>query len=112
MFQTICGTDGTCNGGLMDAWVAKLAPAADMSVTITSLATVKSGANLPYRFIAKNNGPDTAVAVSVTDAIPAGTTFVSLTTSDGSCTTPPVGGTGTVDCTVPTLTDGSKSPST
>jgi uncharacterized repeat protein (TIGR01451 family) len=108
VFQTICGTDGTCNGGLMDAWVAKLAPAADMSVTITSLATVKSGANLPYRFNAKNNGPDTAVAVSFTDAIPAGTTFVSLTTSDGTCTTHPVGGTGTVDCTVPTLTDGSK----
>jgi uncharacterized repeat protein (TIGR01451 family) len=104
--QKTCGTDGNCNGGFMDAWFAKLIQSADVSMTLKTLTTVKSGANLTYSIAAKNNGPDTALSVSVSDATPAGTTFVSVTPNTGTCTAPPVGGTGTVTCTVGTMGNG------
>jgi uncharacterized repeat protein (TIGR01451 family) len=104
--QKTCGTDGNCNGGFFDAWFSKIILSADESITVKASTTIKSGANLPYALTAKNNGPDTALAVSVTDATPTGTTFVSVTTNTGTCTAPPVGGTGTVTCTVGTMASG------
>lgn len=106
--QTECGTDGTCNGGLADAFFVKVATSADMSVTLkASAATVKSGGTIKYQINAKNNGPDSATTVVVTDATPAGTTFSSVTTNGGTCTAPNAGGTGTVTCTVTTIPSGS-----
>jgi len=102
-FQTGCGTDGTCNGGLMDAWVAKVISSADLAVSMTVPSTVTSGSNLTYTLGVRNNGPDTAVAITATDAVPTGTTFFSVATSAGSCTAPPKGSTGTVTCTVSSL---------
>jgi len=104
--QAKCGTDGTCNGGFFDAWFSKIILSADLSMTNKAPATVKSGANLTYNLSAKNNGPDTAQAVTVTDVTPSGTTFVSVSPNTGSCTAPPVGGTGTVTCTVGTMANG------
>jgi uncharacterized repeat protein (TIGR01451 family) len=104
--QKTCGTDGNCNGGFFDAWWAKIILSSDLSMTVKTSTTIKSGANLPYALTAKNNGPDTAQAVSVTDVTPTGTTFVSVTPNTGSCTAPPVGGTGTVTCTVGTMGSG------
>src|SRR5262249_9613033 len=55
------------------------------------------------------NGPSDASSVVMTDAIPANTTFVSEVQTTGpvfSCTTPAVGGTGTVSCTLATLLSG------
>lgn len=104
--QSKCGTDGTCNGGFFDAWFSKIILSADLSMTVKAPATIASGANLSYAVTAKNNGPDTAQAVSVTDVVPTGTTFVSVTPSGGSCTAPPVGGTGTVTCTIGTISSG------
>jgi len=104
--QNKCGTDGTCNGGLFDAWFSKIILSADLGMTLKTSATIRSGANLSYAITAKNNGPDTAQAVSVTDVVPTGTTFVSATPNTGMCTTPPVGGTGTVTCTLGTQGNG------
>ncbi len=104
--QKICGTDGNCNGGFFDAWWAKIILSADLSMTAKAPTTIKTGANLSYALTAKNNGPDTALGVSVTDATPTGTTFVSVTPNTGSCTAPPVGGTGNVTCTVGTMANG------
>jgi uncharacterized repeat protein (TIGR01451 family) len=103
-FQRICGTDGTCNGGYMDAWAAKLIASADVAISNQASANpVKSGANLKYQIKVRNNGPDTALNISMTDATPTGTTFVTVSTTAGSCTAPPVGGTGTVTCTAGSL---------
>jgi uncharacterized repeat protein (TIGR01451 family) len=104
--QPTCGTDGNCNGGFFDAWWAKIVLSSDLSMAVKSSTTIKSGANLPYALTAKNNGPDTAQGITVTDATPTGTTFVSVTPNTGSCTAPPVGGTGTVTCTVGTMASG------
>jgi uncharacterized repeat protein (TIGR01451 family) len=104
--QKTCGTDGTCNGGFSDAWFAKVILSADLSMTNKAPTTVTSGANLTYNLAAKNNGPDTAQGITVTDVIPTGTTFVKVTPNTGNCTAPPVGGTGTVTCTVGTMGNG------
>ncbi|HEX7831641.1 MAG TPA: endonuclease/exonuclease/phosphatase family protein [Thermoanaerobaculia bacterium] len=67
---------------------------------------VTAGSNLTYTINVGNAGPSTATNVTLSDTLPAGTTFVSLTdTGSGwSCTTPAVGGTGTINCSAATLT--------
>ncbi|HXT52817.1 MAG TPA: DUF11 domain-containing protein, partial [Thermoanaerobaculia bacterium] len=71
------------------------------------LQTIKSdavdpiapGATQTYTIALLNNGPDAAQLVALTDTLPAGTTFLSLSSPAGwTCTTPPVGSGGTVDC--------------
>ncbi|HEX7153126.1 MAG TPA: DUF11 domain-containing protein [Thermoanaerobaculia bacterium] len=60
---------------------------------------VDAGGNLSYAIVLTNNGPSNADA-TFTDTLPAGTTFVSLSTSGPwTCTTPAVGSPGTVTCT-------------
>lgn len=105
--QTKCGTDGTCNGGLADAFVVKVILSADMAVTNNAPASVASGSTITYEISAKNNGPDTASTIAVSDAIPTGTTFSSVKVNSGSCTAPAVGGTGTVTCKISTISEGS-----
>ncbi len=104
--QPTCGTDGNCNGGFFDAWFSKIIISTDLGINSRAPATIKSGGNLTLTLSAKNNGPDTAQGITVTNVIPTGTTFVSVTPGAGSCTAPPVGGTGTVTCTVGTMANG------
>src|SRR5207342_1421776 len=60
--------------------------------------------DLTYTLEVANAGTD-ATNATVTDTLPAGTTFVSLTAPAGwTTTTPLVGGTGTVTATRPSLT--------
>ncbi len=54
------------------------------------------GQHLVYALIVENAGPAAALAVTVTDPLPAVTTFVLCQTSQGTCAGPPVGSTGTV----------------
>ena len=78
---------------------------ADLSVTKTdSPDPVSAGANLNYTITVANGGPNAAQSVSLTDTLPAGMTFVSLSAPAGlSCTTPAVGATGTVTCSIASL---------
>ncbi len=90
--------------GGYDAFAVKIATvAADVQVTNAAAATVPTGTPLTYTITAGNNGPDAATKVVVTDAVPAGTTFASVSTSAGTCTSPGVGDTGTVRCSIGTL---------
>jgi len=101
--------NGPEGGTGTDAFVARIALiGADMAVTNSAPATVTSGSNLTYTIVATNNGPDTASSVNVTDKTPTGTTFVSVSTTLGSCTAPAVGGTGTVSCKVTSLAKAAK----
>ncbi|MEA3210564.1 MAG: hypothetical protein QOE70_3621 [Chthoniobacter sp.] len=74
--------------------------AADLAVTKTdSPDPATAGNNVTYTVNLANNGPGTANTVTLTDAVPAGTTFVSavVTTGSGwSVTAPAIGGTGNV----------------
>src|SRR5581483_3324717 len=77
---------------------------ADVAINKTAPASVTAGTNLTYTITVNNNGPSNAASVAWTDALPAGTTFVSLNQTSGpafNCS-----GTTTISCSVATLANG------
>ena len=82
-----------------------IADAADLSVTKTASPDPGTkGSNLSYTITVTNNGPGIADAVSVSDSLPSGTTFVSAAATQGNCTTPAAGAsTGTLTCNLGSL---------
>jgi len=105
-FPEKIGPDLTQNGAV-DAFVAKICSAvcADLSVTQTdSPDPVRAGDPLDpltYTVTVKNNGPNDATGVVVTDTLPATVILVSATPSAGSCVV-----TATVDCDLGGLING------
>jgi uncharacterized repeat protein (TIGR01451 family) len=82
---------------------------ADLSVAKTGPAQWGAGIDMSYTITVTNSGPSEAAGVALNDPIPADTTFVSFTQNTGStftCSTPTVGGTGTVSCSLATLAAG------
>src|SRR6185369_6757758 len=76
---------------------------ADLSVTKTASPNPgQVGVPLSYRITATNNGPAVATNVIISDTLPAGVTFVSATTTQGSCN-----GTSTVNCNLGSVAAGS-----
>lgn len=82
-----------------------LGASADLAVTITDTPDpVTAGAQITYTINASNAGPSNAATVAMSVSVPANTTFVSLTAPGGwACTTPAVGGTGVVNCSLASL---------
>jgi len=80
---------------------ANVISSADLSVTnAASPNPVAAGANLTFAQLVTNNGPSAADNATLVEAVPANTTFVSLSAPVGwTCTLPSVGGTGNVVCT-------------
>jgi uncharacterized repeat protein (TIGR01451 family) len=80
-------------------------PMADLQLTKTdSPDPVTAGQNITYGVYVENLGPSPAQSLTITDTMPANTTFVSATAPAGwNCTTPSVGGNGTITCTSATL---------
>ncbi len=93
------------NSATTDTTVSAPGVVADYSLTKTAAPDpVFAGDNLTYMVTVTNSGPGTIANVSLTDFLPAGTTFQSLTEPAGwTCSTPSVGMSGTVTCTLPTL---------
>jgi uncharacterized repeat protein (TIGR01451 family) len=75
---------------------------ADVAVVKTGPALVTEGQTYSYTVVATNNGPATATGVTVSDAVPANTTFVS---ASPGCTQ----AAGTVTCAAGTLAAGASS---
>jgi uncharacterized repeat protein (TIGR01451 family) len=71
---------------------------ADLSLKMSAPQQLAVGGQATYTLSAHNSGPNAALKTVIVDRIPNGTTFVSATTSQGSCRTPSVGGIGTVRC--------------
>lgn len=68
---------------------------------------VTAGTNLTYTLTVTNNGPSAASSVTVSDPLPAQTTFQSVSAPGGwTCTTPVAGTNGTVSCTKSSMTNG------
>ncbi|OAI39757.1 hypothetical protein AYO38_07075 [bacterium SCGC AG-212-C10] len=82
--------------------------APELSITKTDSADpVTAGQNLTYTLTVNNAGLGAATLVAVSDTLPAGTTFVSLSSPPGwTCTTPAAGSGGTISCTNPSLASG------
>jgi uncharacterized repeat protein (TIGR01451 family) len=70
---------------------------------------VKAGRTVTYTVTVKNFGLGSAAGVVVTDVLPSGGQFVSAQTSQGTCTAPALGQTGTVICSQGSLGSGSTS---
>ena len=81
---------------------------ADLAVSNSaSPDPVPSGQPVTYTIAASSNGPSAALAVTLTDQLSEQTTFESLVAPpDWSCDTPPVGESGTVTCTKPSVGPG------
>jgi uncharacterized repeat protein (TIGR01451 family) len=82
---------------------------ADLAVTKTGPASTPSNAQVTYTVTVSNAGPSDATSVTLTDNVPANTTFASESQMTGpafSCATPAPGGTGAITCTIATLAAG------
>ena len=77
------------------------AQTADLLISKSGTEATTAGDNIDYSIYVFNGGPSDAQNVVVTDGLPAGTTFVSLSANTGLflCTAPAVGQGGTVQCT-------------
>jgi uncharacterized repeat protein (TIGR01451 family) len=102
---TTAESTGANNG---DSASTQVQPQADLAVTKSdSPDPVTAGTDLTYTLGVKNNGPQDASNVTLSDALPAGTTFQSISAPAGfTCTTPAVGAGGNVSCTASTLANG------
>lgn len=99
---TLDGFMGTATGigAGFDNINAILNTSADLSVTKTGPATTSTNTTIAYTITVTNSGPDAAIDATLTDILPAGTTFVSLVApGTWSCATPAVNTAGTVTCT-------------
>ncbi len=83
-------------------------PGADLSLKFgADPGTVFSGEQVTYSIGVANNGKDAAPNARFTDVLPPSMTFSSITAAAGwECTTPAVGETGTVTCSVASLANG------
>jgi uncharacterized repeat protein (TIGR01451 family) len=104
-FQVV-GTDGNLTR-TFDLQLTVTAPTADLSVTKTdSPDPVIRGNNITYTVTVANDGPSSASNVSLSDAVPSNTRFVSNSGAAGwSCSNPPTNGqaTGNITCTSSSL---------
>jgi uncharacterized repeat protein (TIGR01451 family) len=89
--------------------VTNTEPSADLSVTMTAVATpVAPAGQVPtstfytYTIIATNNGPNNVSTVTLTDVLPAGVTFVGATSTTGTISQSG----STITVAIPTLNSG------
>jgi uncharacterized repeat protein (TIGR01451 family) len=77
---------------------------------IVDVSVTKSGApasqelgqgNITWTMVVTNNGPSTATGVTIADPMPAGNTFVSASSTQGTCT-----GGGVLNCNIGTMAAG------
>jgi uncharacterized repeat protein (TIGR01451 family) len=99
---TVTSTTSDSNPANNTATATTTVSGADLAITKSAGAgPFAAGGNVNYTITVTNNGPSTATGVTVVDTLPAGSTFVSSTPSQGSCS-----GTGPVTCNLGTLTNG------
>jgi uncharacterized repeat protein (TIGR01451 family) len=80
--------------------IVNFAVSTDLSIVKNTAAAAAFGSNpITFTLAVTNNGPSSASTVSVTDTLPAGSTFVSASGTGWTCNNVA----GTVTCTVPTL---------
>jgi len=96
------------NSSTATTTVSNPAGSADLAVTMTVTPDpVMPGSPITYTIGLANNGPQAAMSPMLSDELPPATTFQSLVAPAAwSCTTPEVGGPGTVTCTTSSMANG------
>ena len=102
---TVTSPDDTATGNNSASATTTVSAGANLLVLKSdSPDPVAVGGNITYTLTVRNDGPQAATSVTLSDVIPANTTFVSVTPAVGwSCSPLAVGGTGTENCTIATL---------
>jgi len=79
-------TEATANWGtaIANFTVASTTTSADLSVTNSGPSSVTAGTNATYTITVTNNGPDPAQNVVLTDTLPTGSVFVSMSPGVGN----------------------------
>ncbi|MBL0176353.1 MAG: DUF11 domain-containing protein [Ignavibacteria bacterium] len=85
------GKNGNTGGGGLPA---------DVAVSVMAPDSTATNFPMTYEITVRNNGPKAAIAVTLTDTIPSGSTFNAIHASQGSVTVPASGGTGAVRCSL------------
>jgi uncharacterized repeat protein (TIGR01451 family) len=83
--------------------------AADLAVTKmrSPSGVIEAGTNVTYTITLTNNGPADAGNVTLTDAVPAGTSLVSFSpAANWSCSAPAIGASGPISCAKTIVADG------
>jgi uncharacterized repeat protein (TIGR01451 family) len=70
--------------GLVSFSISAPLPSADMAVTASGPSSVTAGTNATYTITITNNGPNAAQGVVLSDVLPAGSTYVSITQTSGT----------------------------
>jgi uncharacterized repeat protein (TIGR01451 family) len=82
-------------------------PNANLVVTNTDTPDpATQGGTITYTQSITNNGPDTAANATFTQSVPTGTTFQSFNAPGWLCTTPAVGATGAINCSLASMANG------
>lgn len=100
---TVAGNDPNLLNNSSSA-MASVTPAADVSVTKSGPPSVAPASNIVYQIVVTNNGPSTADGIVLTD--PLNDKFVDAITSRGSCSFVKAKRSGTLTCSIGTLTIG------
>jgi uncharacterized repeat protein (TIGR01451 family) len=104
------GSTDPNNGNDSATVVTAINVQSDVSVVKNGPGTITAGTNISYTIDVTSNGPSDATSVTLSDSLPANTTFVSFSSPAAwLCTTPASGGTGTISCSVATLASGATS---
>lgn len=83
------------------------ASAADVTLTnVSSPTALAAGNNITFTQVVRNQGGSAATTVTFSEPIPANTTFQLFSNPGWTCSTPPVGGMGTVSCSIGSLAAG------
>ncbi len=94
-------TDPNNNNNTATSTVTVLGTA---DLAVGEVVTKNSNRQLTYSLSTQNLGPDPGTQVVLTDVIPSNARFVSVSPGAWSCSTPPIGGVGTLTCTLSSLT--------
>lgn len=106
--------NASCLRAIAVLWALLFATAAaaqpDLAVSKMGPTSVRAGFDIVYTLTVTNVGDATAMSVNLTDTLPAGTTYVSLSSPQTggftSFTSPPVGQPGTVTISAPSVAAG------
>ena len=104
-----CNRDatGVCYEIIVQLRGTGVLPPADLAVSIGAPnKPVSAMKPVTFTILVRNLGPNSTTAF-LTNELPSGSRFVSATTSQGTCSTPPVGTTGTMNCSLGILASGS-----
>lgn len=82
-FATATGPSANWGTAIANFMISNPAPSTDMSVVLSGPSSVTAGTNATYTITITNNGPNAASGVVITDILPTGSNFVSITQTSG-----------------------------